>query len=129
MSIASQTLHDRIIELAQIDSVHEGGGLIREVYTAEYDRAVEYVSELMRDAGREPRLAPAGTLYGAWRGPEPDAPRALTGSHFDTTLNAGRYDGVVGVLGAIEAIRELRARGYQPRRTIEVIGFAAEGPR
>ena len=53
----------------------------------------------------------------------------LTGSHFDTTLNAGRYDGVVGVLGAIEAIRELRARGYRPRRTVEVIGFAGEEPR
>jgi ureidoglycolate amidohydrolase len=129
MSVSSQTLHDRIDELAQIDSVHEGGGLIREVYTAEYDRAVEYVSELMRDAGLETRLDAAGNLYGAWPGAEPDAPRVLTGSHFDTTLNAGRYDGVVGVLGAIEAIRELRARGYRPRRTVEVIGFAGEEPR
>jgi len=129
VSIASQTLHDRIGELALIDSVHEGGGLIREVYTAEYDQAVGYVSELMRDAGLEVRLDAAGNLYGAWRGGEPDVPRVLTGSHFDTTLNAGRYDGVVGVLGAIEAIRELRARGYRPRRTIEVIGFAGEEPR
>ena len=129
MSIASQTLHDRIGELALIDSVHEGGGLIREVYTAEYDQAVGYVSELMRDAGLEIRLDAAGNLYGTWHGAEPDIPRVLAGSHFDTTLNAGRYDGVVGVLGGIEAIRQLRDRGYRPRRTIEVIGFAGEEPR
>jgi ureidoglycolate amidohydrolase len=129
LAIAAQTLHDRIGELAQIDSQHEGGGLIREVYTAEYDQAVEYVSELMRDAGLQTRVDAAGNLYGAWPGAEPEAPRVLTGSHFDTTLNAGRYDGVVGVLGGIEAIRELRARGYRPRRTLEVIGFAGEEPR
>jgi len=129
VSIASQTLHDRIGELALIDSVHEGGGLIREVYTAEYDQAVGYVSELMRDAGLEIRLDAAGNLYGTWHGAEPDIPRVLAGSHFDTTLNAGRYDGVVGVLGGIEAIRQLRDRGYRPRRTIEVIGFAGEEPR
>jgi hydantoinase/carbamoylase family amidase len=128
-AIASQTLHDRIGELGSIDSTHEGGGLIREVYTPEYDRAVAYVSELMRDAGLEVRLDAAGNLYGGWPGAEPGEPRVLTGSHFDTTLNAGRYDGVVGVLGAIEAIRELRARGYRPRRTVEVIGFAGEEPR
>jgi hypothetical protein len=128
-SIASLTLHERIAELAKIDSDHDGGGLIREVYTADYDRAVEYVSALMADAGLQVRLDAAGNLYGAWLGSEPDAPRVLTGSHFDTTLNAGRYDGVIGVLGAIEAIRGLRARGHVPRRTIEVIGFAGEEPR
>jgi ureidoglycolate amidohydrolase len=129
VSIASLTLHERIAELATIDSDHDGGGLIREVYTADYDRAVAYVSALMADAGLQVRLDAAGNLYGAWLGSEPGAPRVLTGSHFDTTLNAGRYDGVLGVLGAIEAIRGLRARGHVPRRTIEVIGFAGEEPR
>ena len=50
-----------------------------------------------------------------------------TGSHVDTTLNAGRYDGVVGVLGAIEAVVSLRDRGL--RRAIEVVAFAGEEPR
>jgi hydantoinase/carbamoylase family amidase len=53
----------------------------------------------------------------------------LTGSHFDTTLNAGRYDGVLGVLGAIDAVGVLRERGWTPRRTIEVVGIAGEEPR
>ena len=53
----------------------------------------------------------------------------LTGSHVDTTLNAGRYDGVLGVLGAIDAVRALRADGFAPRRAIEVVAWAGEEPR
>ena len=53
----------------------------------------------------------------------------LTGSHVDTTLNAGRFDGVLGVLGAIDAIHALRADGFVPRRAIEVVAWAGEEPR
>jgi hydantoinase/carbamoylase family amidase len=53
----------------------------------------------------------------------------LTGSHVDTTLNAGRYDGVLGVLGAIEAVHLLRAAGVAPRRPIELVAWAGEEPR
>jgi hypothetical protein len=59
------TLHDRIDRLAQIDSDHPGGGLVREVYTAEYDEAVTYISELMREAGLTTRADAAGNLYGS----------------------------------------------------------------
>jgi hydantoinase/carbamoylase family amidase len=62
-------------------------------------------------------------------GSDPSLPAIWTGSHFDTTLNAGAYDGVLGVLGAIVAVDQLRAAGYEPRATIEVIGFAGEEPR
>jgi hydantoinase/carbamoylase family amidase len=127
--VTASDLHGQIAELAEIDSDHPGGGLTREVYTADYDRAVDYVSELMRDAGLAVRLDAAGNLFGLWEGNAPGAARVLTGSHFDTTLNAGRYDGVVGVLGAIEAVRRLRVAGVGPRRGIEVVGFAGEEPR
>jgi hydantoinase/carbamoylase family amidase len=122
-------LHERIDHLARINSGRAGGGITREVYTAGYDRATEYVSELMRDAGLETRLDSVGNLFGRWPGSAPAEPRVLTGSHFDTTLNAGAFDGVLGVLGAIEAIRQLRSAGYEPRRTIEVVGVAGEEPR
>jgi hydantoinase/carbamoylase family amidase len=123
------TLHDEIDALARIDSEHPGGGLVREVYTPEYDQAVEFVDRLMRDAGLGTRLDAAGNLYGRWDGADPGLPLVLTGSHFDTTLNAGRYDGVLGVLGAIDAVRRLRADGFSPRRAIEIVGIAGEEPR
>jgi hydantoinase/carbamoylase family amidase len=122
-------LHERIDQLAQVNSRREGGGITREVYTPDYDRAVAFVSALMREAGLDTRLDSVGNLFGRWVGAASGEPRVLTGSHFDTTLNAGRFDGVVGVLGAIEAVRQLRGAGFEPRRTIEVIGFAGEEPR
>ena len=53
----------------------------------------------------------------------------LTGSHVDTTLTAGRFDGVVGVLGAVAAVHLLRADGFAPRRSIELVAWAGEEPR
>jgi ureidoglycolate amidohydrolase len=122
-------LHTAIAELGTIDSVHEGGGLTREVYTPEYSQAVAFVSRRMADAGLEVREDVAGNLFGTWPGLEPELPEVWTGSHFDTTLNAGAYDGVLGVLGAVSAIELMRELGVTPRRTIEVIGFAGEEPR
>jgi ureidoglycolate amidohydrolase len=122
-------LHDAIAELATFNDDPDAGGITREVYTPTYAAALERVADWMREAGLDTRLDAAGNLFGRWNGSEPDAPRVLTGSHVDTTLNAGRYDGVVGVLGAIEAIRLLRAEGVTPRRTIELVAWAGEEPR
>lgn len=126
---AHPRLHAAIAHLATFNADPEAGGITREVYTPLYEASLAYVAELMRDAGLRTRVDAAGNLFGTWTGTEPGAPAVLTGSHFDTTLNAGAYDGVVGVLGAIEALRTLRERGATPRRTIEVVGFAGEEPR
>ena len=129
MTLHAPDLHTAIAELASIDSAHEGDGLTREVYTAEYSQAVAFVTSLMEDVGLEVREDAAGNLFGRWAGSDADAPAVWTGSHFDTTLNAGAYDGVLGVLGAITAVGQLRDSGFVPRATIEVIGFAGEEPR
>jgi hydantoinase/carbamoylase family amidase len=126
---AHPDLHEAIDRLAGFNDDPDAGGITREVYTPTYREGLEYVMDLMREAGLEPRLDAFGNLFGRWAGSEPDAPAVLTGSHVDTTLNAGRYDGVVGVLGAIEAVRALRDSGFEPRRSIEVIAFAGEEPR
>jgi hydantoinase/carbamoylase family amidase len=123
------TLREQIEELAGYNDDPAAGGITREVYTPTYARALEWVAERMRDAGMDTRLDAFGNLWGRWTGSEPSAPRVVSGSHVDTTLNAGKYDGVVGVLGAIDAVRRLRADGFTPRRSIEVIAFAGEEPR
>jgi hydantoinase/carbamoylase family amidase len=122
-------LDDAIAELARFNDDPDAGGITREVYTPTYAAALEWVAERMRAAGLEARLDAVGNLFGRWAGAEPDAPIVLTGSHVDTTLNAGRYDGVLGVLGAIAAVRALRANGVAPRRSIEVVAWAGEEPR
>jgi acetylornithine deacetylase/succinyl-diaminopimelate desuccinylase-like protein len=122
-------LDDAIAELARFNDDPEAGGITREVYTPTYASALEWVAERMRGAGLETRLDAVGNLFGRWEGSEPGAPVVITGSHVDTTLNAGAYDGVLGVLGAIEAVRALGARGVAPRRSIDVVAWAGEEPR
>jgi hydantoinase/carbamoylase family amidase len=122
-------IHDAIAELAQLNDDPGSGGITREVYTPTYARAVELVSGWMRRAGLDVRVDPVGNLFGRWAGARPGAAAVLTGSHIDTTLNAGRYDGVVGVLGAIAAVGRLRERGFAAQRSIEVVAWAGEEPR
>jgi hydantoinase/carbamoylase family amidase len=122
-------LPDAIAELAGYNDDPGAGGITREVYTPTYRAALDRVADWMRDAGLEVRLDAVGNLFGRWAGGDPSAAAVLTGSHVDTTLNAGRYDGVLGVLGAIEAVRRLRDLGAVPRRSIEVVAWAGEEPR
>ena len=56
------------------------------------------------------------------------APVVGTGSHIDAIPNAGKYDGVVGVLGGLEAIRALQQAGFRPRHSIELLIFTSEEP-
>jgi hydantoinase/carbamoylase family amidase len=122
-------LHDAIAELAGFNDDPGAGGITREVYTPTYAAALERVSAWMEEAGLEVRLDAVGNLFGRWEGAEPEAAAVLTGSHVDTTLNAGRYDGVLGVLGAIAAVHALRDAGTAPRRSIELVAWAGEEPR
>jgi len=69
-----------------------------------------------------------GNIFARWRGSNPKLSPVATGSHIDAIPNAGRYDGVVGVLGALEAISALKEAGFQPERSIELIIFTAEEP-
>lgn len=123
------SLHDALDRLAAFNVAPEAGGITREVYTPAYQEALQYITELMQAAGLQTRIDAFGNLLGRWSGAEPGAPAVLTGSHVDTTLNAGRYDGTLGVLGAIGAVQLLREQGHAPRRSIEVVAFAGEEPR
>jgi ureidoglycolate amidohydrolase len=87
-----------------------------------------FVKHLCRQAGLTLREDAVGNVFARWHGVEKKLPAVATGSHIDAIPNAGKYDGVVGVLGAIEAIRALKKSGFQPRRSIELIVFSAEEP-
>jgi len=69
-----------------------------------------------------------GNIFARWPGSEPDLPAVATGSHTDAIPNAGRFDGVVGVLGGFTALDALRQAGFRPRRSLEVVMFTAEEP-
>jgi len=79
-------------------------------------------------AGLEIRQDAIGNMFARWVGSDPAAPAVGTGSHIDAIPNAGKYDGVVGVLGGLEAIRALQRSGFRPRTSIELLVFATEEP-
>src|SRR5262245_17969779 len=91
-------------------------------------RARDFVKNLCRELGLSLREDAVGNLFARWPGTEPGLAPIATGSHIDAIPNAGRYDGVVGVLGALEAFRALKESGVKPRRSLELIVFTAEEP-
>jgi ureidoglycolate amidohydrolase len=80
------------------------------------------------EAGLAVRQDAIGNTFARWNGSEPAAPAVGTGSHIDAIPNAGKYDGVVGVLGGLEAIRALRRSGFRPIHSIELLIFTSEEP-
>jgi N-carbamoyl-L-amino-acid hydrolase len=91
-------------------------------------RGRNYVKNLCREAGLSLREDAVGNIFARWDGSVRDLPAIATGSHIDAIPNAGKFDGVVGVLGAIEALRTLHQAGFHPRRSLELIIFTAEEP-
>lgn len=91
-------------------------------------QARDYIKQLCYGTGLSVTEDSVGNLFARWLGSDPDLPSVSTGSHIDAIPFAGRYDGTVGVLGAIEAVRALQRAGLQPRRTLEVVMFTAEEP-
>jgi N-carbamoyl-L-amino-acid hydrolase len=100
----------------------------RVVFSEQDRRAREYVKGLCRAAGLLVREDAVGNTFARWDGVAPELPAIGTGSHIDAIPNAGAYDGTVGVLGGLEAIRALQRSGFRPRRSIELIVFSAEEP-
>ncbi len=100
----------------------------RVVFTEADCRARAFVKRLCVEAGLRIREDALGNTFARWEGQEPDAAAVATGSHIDAIPNAGRFDGTVGVLGGLEAIRALAHSGFQPRRSIELVLFTSEEP-
>jgi N-carbamoyl-L-amino-acid hydrolase len=100
----------------------------RVVFTEADLRGREFVKRLCREAGLVICEDAVGNTFARWIGQTPELPPVATGSHIDAIPNAGRYDGTVGVLGGLEAIRALMRSGYRPRRSIELIVFTSEEP-
>jgi ureidoglycolate amidohydrolase len=100
----------------------------RVVFTEADMRARAYVKNLCAEAGLEVREDAIGNAFARWAGSEPGLAPVGTGSHIDAIPNAGSYDGTVGVLGGLEAMRSLQRAGFRPRRSIELVTFTAEEP-
>ena len=103
-----------------------GNGCTRLPFTKEAREAVEYLRKEMKAAGLEVREDAAGNIIGVLRGEDSSAPCVMMGSHYDSVVNGGDFDGIAGVVCALEAARQLKERGVVPKRDFVVVGFCDE---
>jgi ureidoglycolate amidohydrolase len=127
LAIDSNRLSAELETLATFSEV-EPPAVTRVVFSDTDLRARKYVKSLCAEAGLAIREDAVGNTFARWPGTDETLPAAATGSHIDAIPHAGRYDGTVGVLGGLEAIRALQRSGFRPRRSIELILFTAEEP-
>jgi N-carbamoyl-L-amino-acid hydrolase len=116
-----------VLALSLITSPTEPG-YTRFSFTDEDRRAREYIAHLMEDEARlTVTIDPVGNLIGRREGKK-EKPALLLGSHLDTVRGGGRFDGVSGVIGAIEVARRFEEKGIENIHPMEVVTFIAEEP-
>ncbi|CAN1841181.1 Ureidoglycolate hydrolase [Linum perenne] len=127
LSVDGESLQRQIDELSTFSDT-PAPSVTRVLYTGKDVSARRYIKNLMGLSGLSVREDAVGNIFGRWNGNQPGLPAVATGSHIDAIPYSGKYDGVVGVLGAIEAINVLKRSGFQPKRSLEVILFTSEEP-
>lgn len=106
IAVAARRVMVRCDELAHVSATD--GSITRIYLSPEHARVNALAAEWMREAGMLTRQDAAGNQLGLLPAADPDAPALMLGSHLDTVIDAGRFDGIVGVLIAIEVVRLLR---------------------
>lgn len=105
----------------------EQGQLTVTYLTEAHQACAAQLRQWMLDGGfDEANIDAVGNVVGLYRGSDPKAQRLLTGSHYDTVRNGGKYDGRLGILVPMACVRELRAQGRRLPFDLEVVGFAEE---
>jgi allantoate deiminase len=123
-SRAGWEIASRIDQLAAFSDAPEG--LSRLYLGAAHRQAADVLVGWMQAAGMQARLDAIGNVVGRYEGETPDAPALLLGSHIDTVHHAGRFDGPLGVITAIEVVRRLALSRRRRPFAIEVIAFGDE---
>ncbi len=123
-SINESRINQTLQELGHLGESPEG--MDRVAYSPEDIAGRDYTIKLMQKAGLETRIDAAGNIIGRRAGSDDNLPAIALGSHTDTVPKGGKYDGALGVMGAIEVIRTLEEQGHRTRHPLEVIDFTNE---
>jgi len=100
--------------------------ITRTYLSEQHKQAGEYLQGLMRRAGMTAGFDALGNIVGRYEAEDPGAPVVMTGSHQDSVRNAGKYDGLFGIITAIACVKDLHERGKRLPYTLEIVGFGDE---
>src|SRR6266540_3657757 len=106
--------------------IGDHGAVTRLVFSIKELRSRQLLIHLMRQAGLKIHIDAIGNIFGRFEGSNTRAPAVLAGSHLDTVIHGGKYDGPVGVIGALEAVRTIGENKIPVRAPLEVVCFVGE---
>lgn len=124
-AVSGERLWADLMAMAEVGATPEGGSA-RLALTDEDRAGRELFSGWAREAGLELRADRAGNLFARRAGTDAGRPAVMAGSHLDTQPNGGRFDGVFGVLSALEAVRALNEAGIETAAPIDVVNWTNE---
>ena len=122
MRINADRLHSDLNSLSQIGRTPEGG-VSRPTFSQTDMKAREWFVRKLNDADLAVTVDAAGNIFGRLDG---KGPAVISGSHLDTIINGGFYDGAIGVLSVLECIRTIKEEGVTVKAPLEVVSFADE---
>lgn len=125
MHINSSRLQQHFEAMSLIGKIGDTG-TNRPAHSPDEKKAFELAASWMQEAGMKTRIDNFGNLIGRLEGKNPSLPVLMMGSHLDSQPYGGRFDGVAGVLAAIEVVTTLTENNIQPERSIDVVSFADE---
>lgn len=114
------------IEAINAFTATPGSGITRPTFSPEYQGAANYVVEELKKIGAEISVCRAGNIRGRLHGTQPGAAAVMMGSHLDSVAHGGPFDGVVGVVTALEAARAIVEDQANHRLPVDVVIFAEE---
>ena len=106
--------------------IGDHGSVTRLVFSIKELRSRQFLIHLMRQAGLQIHVDRIGNIFGRLNGSNAKAPAVLAGSHLDTVLHGGKFDGTMGVIGALEAVRTLKEQKIALQSPVEVVCFVGE---
>ena len=124
--VSKERLSRDLAEMAKCSDTQGTAGITRLAFTDSDWQGRAYIIGQMKELGLTVRIDAFGNVIGRWAGSREDLPAVLFGSHGDSVPHGGNYDGVVGVLAALEVIRSLKEEGFAPEHSLEVVLFMCE---
>lgn len=127
MIALDEPLGNQIIAMCELlAQFSESDGLTCSYLSAAHRATAAQLVDWMLAAGLEVETDAVGNVIGSWRSMEPKAATLMTGSHYDTVIDAGKFDGRLGIVLPIAVVGRLRRRGVQLPYTLQIIAFAEE---